>query len=251
MNNSTALPGKKSISSLTLFEVLFSVYGFLFYTDTWWALFGETIPPVYSAIRYSILGVPLILLLLRGKTLLRVFTKGSLLWIFISVCVFSLAWSINPDLTTKGILRITLQISVFALYFSSRFNPKDQLYIIGSALGITVMVNLFYILAMPSVGIHAGDKFDGAWKGFYESKNEFSGSMLWAAIVCYIINLKDSNPFAKRITRIGGFLCPALILLSTSKSALVIFLALYVAIALLNKYIWQGSKSFLLIDIAI
>jgi exopolysaccharide production protein ExoQ len=236
---------------ISFFEVLFCIYSFLFYTGFWWAIVGEKIPLLISLIRYSILMVSLVFLLLRMKTLASILPKGGFLWFFFGICILSIFWSINPALTFKGIVQALLQISIFGLYFSSRFNPKHQLYVIAAAMSITVVANLFYVVALPSLGRHVGDKFDGAWKGFYANKNEFSGIMLWSLIVFYILSFKDSNRVAMSLARAGLFLCPILVILSTSKTALVVFIFLYCALTIWHKYYWQGSKTILIFDLSL
>jgi exopolysaccharide production protein ExoQ len=236
---------------LPAFEALFCVHAFLFYTGFWWAVIGENIPFLITAIRYSILIVPLIFLLLRWKTFLHILPKGRFLWIFIGICVLSFFWSDYPGLTLQGIIRALFQISIFGLYFSSRFNPKHQLYIIAAAMGITVVTNLFYVLALPTVGRHVNDKFSGAWRGFYSNKNEFSGAMLWSLVVFYLLSFRASSFTITTIARIGLLLCPVLVILSTSKTALVLFIFLYFALSVWHSYRWKGGQTILMIDLAL
>lgn len=182
---------------------------------------------------------------------MQVLPKGGFLWLFFGLCMLSISWSIYPGLTFKGIVQTLLQISAFGLYFTSRFSPKDQLYIIAAAMSITIVSNLFYVFAMPSVGLHVGDKFAGAWKGFYANKNEFSGSMLWALAVFYLLSFKNNNRLVAMLSRVGLALCPVLIILSTSKTALVLFVFWYFALTVWQKYRWQGGKTILTFDLAI
>jgi len=237
--------------SLTVFEVLLCVYSFLFYTGFWWALIGSRIPALMAPMRYAILISTLTLLLLRTKTLVRILPKGNVLWLFFGLCFISLTWSIYPELTLKGSIQALLQVALFSLYFSSRFSPKDQLRIIGFVMGLTVMVNLFYVVALPSVGIHMGDKFHGAWKGFYENKNEFSGTMLWSLVVFYLLSFKNSNRLVAVLARVGLIVCPLLVILSTSKTALLLFIFLYFSLTIWNRYRWYGRQTILTFDLAI
>ncbi len=237
-------------SPLTHFEVLFSIYAILFYTELWWAL-TSTLGPVILLIRYSILGISLILLSLRAKTLIRILPQGKWFWAYCLVCALSIVWSIDFGLTSLGILQILLQVSVFGLYFTSRFSPKHQLYILASALAITILVNLFYVVAIPSIGIHTNDKFEGAWKGFYANKNEFSGVMLWSLAVFYLLSFKNNNRLTAWLARIGLFISPVLVILSTSKTALILFILLCVSLTAWSKYRWKGRKTILALDLAL
>ncbi|MGB3572337.1 MAG: O-antigen ligase [Phormidesmis sp.] len=235
--------------ALTIFEILFCIYGLLFYTELLFAVIGSFLPGVMGAVRYSIFGISFVLLLLRPKTLFRILPRISLFWLFYGFCGLSILWSIFPELTTKGFLQVIVQITLFSLYFVSRFSPKDQLRIIGVAMAITVMVNMFYVAAIPAIGIHIGDKFDGAWKGFYQNKNQFSGMMLWALAVFSLLSFKDTNKFVVTLGRLGLLICPMLVILSTSKTALVLFIFLSSSLILWNTYRWRGGKTILMLDL--
>lgn len=252
LNGAIAKPlhSPKIDSPLTHFEVVFCIYSLLFYTEFWWALTGN-LGPAILLIRYSILGISMILLSFRPKTFIQAFPKGKWLWLYCILGALSVAWSNDVGLTLIGVLQVLIQISVFGLYFATRFNPKHQLYILACTLGITVIVNLFYVFAMPSVGIHVGDKFAGAWKGFYVNKNAFSGIMLWSLAVFYLLSFKDSNRLSTRLARIGLFLSPLLIILSTSVTALVLFIFLLIVLILWGKYTWKGRRTILIADIGL
>ena len=241
---------KKTDSPFTHFEVLFCIYALLFYTEVWWT-FVSHLGPVILLIRYSILGISMILLSFRAKTLIKILPKGKWLWLYGAVCILSMAWTINAGETLIGILQVFVQVSVFGLYFTSRFNPKHQLYILACALAITISINLFYVIALPSIGIHSDDKFAGAWKGIYANKNAFSGTMLWSMAVFYILSFKDTNKLATRLARIGLFISPILVILSTSKTALVLSFALIVVLMLWSRYSWQGRRTVLILDLGL
>ena len=237
-------------SPLTHFEVVFCIYAILYYTDFWWAITG-TLGPTIALIRYSILGISIILLSLRANTLLRTLPKGKWLWIYCAVSALSITWTINTELTFTGVLQKLLIVSVFSLYFVSRFNPRHQLYVIGCALGITVFVNLFYVFALPSIGIHTDDTFLGAWKGFYNDKNSFSSVMLWALAVSYILSFNNNSRFITRLARVGLFISPIIVILSTSRTALVLFILLFVSLTIWSRYLWKGLRTVLTLDITL
>ncbi len=237
--------------ALTVFEIIFCIYSFLFYTEVLFGVIGNFLPGVMGAVRYSILGISFVLLLLRPRTLFRILPKVNLFWLFYGFCGISILWSIFPGLTIAGFLQVIVQITLFSLFFISRFSPKDQLRIIGVAMAITVIVNMFYVAALPSIGIHNGDKFDGAWKGFYQNKNQFSGIMLWALVVFSLLSFKDNNKLVTTLGRFGLLICPILVILSTSKTALVLFIFSGSALIFWNLYRWRGGKTILTVDLGI
>ena len=112
-------------------------------------------------------------------------------------------------------------------------------------------MNLFYVVALPSVGIHTDDKFQGAWKGFYANKNAFSGVMLWSLAVFYLLSFRNNNRTVTRLARAGLFVAPILVILSTSKTALILFIFLLVSLIGWSRYQWKGRRTVLTIDIAL
>lgn len=248
--SSPRMPPSRINRSIAIVEVLFCVYAFLYYTSFWWSILGEQLGLVVGAIRYSILGFSVMMLCLRWKTLFRILPKGTWLWPLFILCVVSLAWSSFPEMSIEGIIRAIFQVAAFSLYFTSRFNPKHQLYVIAIALAISALGNLFYIVAMPSVGIHVGDKFSGAWRGYYSNKNEFSGFALWALAVFYSLSSNESNRLIANSTRIGLLVCSVLVILSTSKTALVLMFFVSLCLFVWQRYRWRGEKTILTLDIA-
>ncbi len=201
-------------------------------------------------IRYGILAIAMLLMLFRWKRTLRAFSKGGMLWVFVGLMLASVAWSISPSFTIDSIRGEVLPMTFFALYFASRFNMREQMQIVAVTLGIAAMASLFFALAVPSVGRHIGDEFDGAWKGIYPQKNNFSTTMTMTMLLFFVLSIVNSNRQERLIARVGLFLSVAMILLSTSVSGLIVFITMTLVVFISRLFRWKGYRSVLLLDVS-
>ncbi len=252
---STAIPYRSPAANnqqgIIFFEKAFSVISWLFFCNALATLTGLPDPGgVMKMVRYGILAIALLLMLVRWKRTLRALSKGGMLWVLIGLMLASVAWSISPSFTIESIRGEVLPMTFFALYFSSRFNIREQMQIVGITLGIAAIASLFFALAVPSVGRHVGDEFDGAWKGIYPQKNNFSTSMTMTMLLFFVLSIVNSNLQERRIARIGLSLSVAMILLSTSVSGLIVFITMTLVVLLSRLFRWKGSRSILLLDVS-
>jgi len=200
-------------------------------------------------LRYSILLASMLLLAARWKTTLRAMSKGWLLWPVIALMLLSLGWSISPSYTMDSIRGEVLPMTAFALYFASRFNIREQMQMVAIVLGIGALLSLFYAVAIPSVGKHVGGEFDGAWKGIYAQKNNFSTTMTMTMLVFFVLGLVNRDRQERTLARGGLLFSVALILLSTSKSGLIVFVTMLIVVFLSRLFRWKGRRSVLVLDV--
>lgn len=229
-------------------EQTYSVIAWLFFTTGIDTIVNDS-TAVLTPLRYSIFIIAFFFLCARAQRSLRAFSKGGLLWVVVGLAAASFIWSVHPDKTIDSVRGELLPMTAFALYFSSRFNMRSQMRIICVALGIAALLSMFYAIAIPSVGVHIGGEFDGAWKGIYPQKNTLSSTMTLTMLIFYILSIVNNNSTEKLIARGGLAFSIALILLSTSKSALVIFVALLLVVMVARIFRWRGRRSVLLLDI--
>ena len=233
---------------ITLFEKGYSIVGWLFFCNGVDTLVGEN-QLIMKLLRYSILLVAVLLLSARGKTTLRALSKGGVLWIFVALMIASLGWSMSPSYTEESIRGEVLPMTAFALYFASRFNIREQMQIVAVTLGIGALLSLFYAVAIPSIGRHVGDEFDGAWKGIYPQKNNFSTTMTLTMLVFFILSLVNQNYKERLLARFSLLFSVALIVLSTSKSGLIVFIFMLIVVLISRLFSWKGRRSVLVLDI--
>lgn len=230
------------------FEKGYSIVSWLFFCNGIGTIVGEN-EAILKLLRYSILLIALLLLLARWKTTLRALSKGGVLWLFVGLMVASLSWSMSPSYTLESIRGEVLPMTAFALYFASRFNMREQMQILAITLGIGAALSLFYAIAIPSIGRHGGDEFDGAWKGIYPQKNNFSTTLTMTMLVFFVLSLVNQNHRERLLARCGLLLSVAMIVLSTSKSGLIIFILMLIVVMLSRLFRWRGSRSVLVLDI--
>lgn len=243
-----AYPQAKYQGQIALFEQGFSILSILFFGNGVGTLLGEN-ELILKLLRYAIFLVAVLLMSARWRTTLKTVSKGGLLWIVMALTLGSVAWTISPSYTSESIRGEVLPMTAFATYFASRFNIRQQMRLIAITLGIGAFLSMFYALAIPSVGRHIGDKFDGAWKGIYSQKNVLSSIMALTMLVFFILSLANKNKQERLLARCGLIFSIFLILLSTSVSGLIVFIALLVIVLGSRMFRWRGRRSVLFLDI--
>jgi exopolysaccharide production protein ExoQ len=109
---------------------------------------------------------------------------------------------------------------------------------------------LFVCLALPEIGIHTLDH-PGAWKGVYGYKNNLSSMMVICAFTFFLLPINSQN-ILQKVYKFGGLgLAIAIILLSTSKTSLVISVLLFLILTFYRNYRWQGKVSIVFLDLLI
>ncbi len=247
-NSQAAPPATSSQTRIALFEKGYSIVCWLFFCNGINTVLNEN-ELILKLLRYGILLVALLLLSARWKTTLRAIAKGGMLWAIVGLMILSLGWSISPGYTMDSIRGEVLPMTAFALYFASRFNIREQMQMVAITLGIGAALSLFYAVAIPSIGKHVGDEFDGAWKGIYAQKNNFSTTMTLTMLVFFVLSLVNQDRKEKLLARLGLGFSVALILLSTSKSGLIVFITMLLVVAISRQFHWQGRRSVLVLDL--
>ncbi|MGC1305601.1 MAG: O-antigen ligase family protein [Phormidesmis sp.] len=235
-------------SKMTLFEKSYSVICWLFFCNGIDTLLGEN-AVIIKLLRYGILLVALLLLSARWRRTVHAIHQGALLWPLIGLMLASVVWTMSPSYTLESIRGEVLPMTAFALYFASRFNLREQMRIVAITLGIGALLSLFYALAIPSVGRHVGDKFDGAWKGIYAQKNNFSSTMTLTMMLFFVLSISNKNLKERLLARAGLLFAIAMIILSTSKSGLIVFITMSLIVMLSRLFRWRGHRSVLLLDV--
>jgi O-antigen ligase len=203
--------------------------------------------PISSLLQQFIYVTTLVLLLARWKSSLQTGLRYPLIWLLPVTALMSFLWSdFSSWSLPKGIT--TIQTTYFGLYMASRFNLKQQLQMLAWALGIVAVVSLLFNLALPGAAIEAGANA-GAWRGPFTQKNIFARLMVLAAIVFLLLAL-DSRKHRNWLW--GGFgLSVFLILMTGSKTALLLFLSVVILLPLYKALRWKDTKVIPLIIILV
>ncbi len=229
---------------LTIAENFFVVLSLTFFTG------GLTVLVPYSMltlIRYFIWVTVGIVICIQWKKSLFLVSRNILLCILTLIILLSFIWSLSPVFTLKD-LREVLQMTMFALYFAMRFNFKEQVKLIAWTFTIGILLSLFFALVIPSTGIHGADH-PGAWKGIYDYKNTFGSMMVLSSLAFFLLPAEKPTYHLYKWTGFGASL--VMMVLSTSKSSLVISLFLIFMVWAYRNFQWQGKLSIVYVNIAV
>ncbi|KAB8321310.1 O-antigen ligase family protein [Tolypothrix campylonemoides VB511288] len=189
--------------------------------------FPRFVENIISIISYGFL---FLIITGRWKRLIYIATAEIYLLILVSVAIASIFWSANLSNTAYQ-ARLLLRPTLFGVYLAMQYTPREQIRLLSWTVGIIMILSLASSLLFPSYGIQ---EINGtlAWRGIYTHKQLF-GRQMGFAVSLFIINIFDkrSNRWVAIIGLSLGF---ALILLSKSKSGLIIFLFSLVIIPIYN-----------------
>ncbi|WP_143288358.1 O-antigen ligase family protein [Calothrix rhizosoleniae] len=158
------------------------------------------------------LTIRLILINSQRKRLIYVITRDIPLILLVSITIFSLFWSASPLITFDYLKRLLLN-TLFGVYLATRYNPREQMYILTWMIAIAAVLSLLGGLTFNQTEF---------WRGVYTYKQTLGTGMAVGAIA-FLLTTFDSRRY-RWITLAGFFLTVVLLLLSRSKLALSGFL---------------------------
>lgn len=150
------------------------------------------------------------------------------------LALLSVQWSGAPDWTMRRAVAL-LMTTLFGVYLAGRFEPRMLLKLIACALGIAAVASVVTAVAFPSAGVES-EIHVGAWRGVYPQKNNLGQVMVLGTIVFMLLRHSDRW---RRVALAGAVLCAALVLLSTSKTALSILLVSGILAVLYRSLRWH------------
>lgn len=160
-------------------------------------------------------------------------------WLYFLVIVLSLAWtadfgsSLYMTLKLIGTLLIGLSLTV-------RYSPKEQLSILAWTLGLCAFLSLVFGLLLPQQGIMSGSSsLQGSWSGIYKHKNILGSAMTLGTLVFFLRAIEPSK--YQWIFWLGCTCSFALVILSRSKTYLVILITLLALFPLYRALRWSYS----------
>jgi O-antigen ligase len=236
---------------LNFFEKRFTIFSLLFFSGIL-ALSSFYVAPdakadaepvyspldsVLSVVQLAIYGIVIFLIVARWKSSTRTAIRDPWVWLFAGCALFSFIWSDFPDWTLKkGIT--TMQTTSFGLYMASRYSLKEQLEMLGWAMGIIAVFSLLFSAAFPGAAIEAGVNA-GSLRGPFVQKNVLARMMVLGSIVFLLLALENHR---HRKLLLGGLsLTVLLILLTGSKTALLLFLTIVILLPLYKALRWSDT----------
>ncbi len=233
--------------SLRFAEKIFIILGLSFFSGVFGVeSMGDVLPKaIVTLIRFFVWGMSSILVCIFWKSAIITATRDKLLCILTALVLLSFIWSEFPSFTLSE-TRDVLMMTSFGLYFATRFNLKEQVQLVACTLLIGSILSTIFALAFPALGIHISDH-PGAWKGVYGHKNSL-GSMMVLSSLTFFLLPKESSILYKWC---GFIFSLILMILSTSKTSLVLSILLLLIIMFYKNFHWKGKISVIFIDIGI
>ncbi|NJR69438.1 MAG: O-antigen ligase family protein [Synechococcales cyanobacterium CRU_2_2] len=195
--------------------------------------------------RYSVWGLAILLLLPRHKHALYTATRDPWLWALVMLEALSFLWSSSPEVSKEG-TREVLQMTTFGLYLATRFTPRQQVKLVAITFGISGLLSLAAGVVMPAVAIHSTDH-PGAWRGLFDYKNTLGSYMVVSVVSCFL--LATDRVGKSRWAWSGVGLGVLLILLSTSKTSLVVSILVMSLIYFCQNFKLRGKVAVIALDL--
>ncbi len=196
---------------------------------------GVTSYPLIQLIFLGIYFITFCLLILRWKKVVYVLSKDQFIWSLVGLAVISVFWSALPQLTISRSIAL-VGTTMFGLYLATRYTIKEQLQLFAWMFGIAIISSFLFAIALPKFGI-SGGIHAGAWRGIYIHKNVL-GKIMVPSIFVFLCLTFDSKKNSLLLF-IGCTLSVFLLLLSTSKSALLNCIIVLGSLVIYQIFRWR------------
>lgn len=200
---------------------------------------GITPDPYTPLLFMGVYGVTVMLILSRWQNFMQVASKSIWLWLVVAVALASMAWTIDPDTTNRRAILI-LGTSGFGVYMAARYTIREQLQLMAWAFGLVIGLSFVFAIALPHYGVMSfqeGGVHAGTWRGVMTHKNILGRLMVLSAITFLFVGLgKPAKNIYRWLAWTGLALSIVLILLSTSKTALIAFVSLLLILPLYRSW---------------
>lgn len=212
--------------------------------------FDQLLPGAFgSLIQLATYGASLLLILARWRRTVRTAIQDKFLLLLLVVTMCSFLWSDFPSDSIRSSI-VAWQTASFSLYIASCYTIKQQVRLMAWAMGIAAVLTVLYTLANPGIGIHSYGDHAGAWRGLYAHKNSLSQIATYSAVVLLLQTMIVKK--WHRYVAGGAFaLAVGLLLMSTSKTGLMVFLSLMMMLQLYKAVRWRNTNSTLILIIII
>jgi len=221
-------------SSLFLIILLFFSGGIigLFFSDPTAA---EAQSALARQMWIPIYGLVLLVSVFSLSRFLRMAAFSPLIILCILICGATYFWSVFPSVTLRR--SVALMVTTMAgLALAARYDWSEMVQRIAFVFLITAIISLVVVFINPTRGLMQEIHY-GAWRGIWVEKNYLGGNMTKGLIAAMCA-------FAMRPSRFwlwipAGLLCFFLVIMSTSKTALLISVAaigIFLAIRLFRRF---------------
>jgi exopolysaccharide production protein ExoQ len=140
---------------------------------------------------------------------------------FLIACLFlataSILWSVHPDITARRSFAVWFT-SIGGVVIGARFRWAQLAEVLASNFLILGVLSFIAGALLPKYGVMT-ELFPGAWRGFWQEKNNLGGLMALGFMTLSAAAIL--NPARRWLWWAGAALAIFLILMSTSKTSLV------------------------------
>ncbi len=180
-------------------------------------------------------GLVLFLAVFRLPKIIRLASFNPLIILCVLWCGLSVMWSIDPGISLRR--AVALLMTTFAgLAFAARYDWNEMVQHIACVALILCFITIVLVILNPTRGIMQ-EIHPGAWRGPFVEKNQLGGIMTkcFAVVMCAFAMRPQRGWFWVPI----GVLCFTLVLLSTSKTSLLVSLAclgLFISLRVFRRF---------------
>lgn len=162
-------------------------------------------------------GLGLVVAIIAWRRMLDAAWRTALILMLLTLCGASMIWSIDPSTTLRRF--IALFMSMLCAYaIASRFSWKRLSEAMAIAFSIMMILSIILAVVFPKLG-RMQELFVGAWRGVWIEKNALGAIMAIGSLSAAAAALH--NPSRRIFWGVMAAGMVALVLLSTSKTALV------------------------------
>ncbi len=198
-----------------------------------------------TVLTYGVWAILIILMCIFWKTIIRTLAQNISLCILILLSLCSCLWSEFPTYSLQ-IAMGNLMLSLFGIYIATRFSLKTQVQLISIALLVGATFSAIFALGFPTIG-RDNTIFIGAWQGVYTQKNSLGNMMVLSSLTFFLLPKENSSLYKW----FGFIFSLILMLLSTSKSSLVVSFSVLLIIIFYKNFKWQGKISVIFMNIGV
>lgn len=153
----------------------------------------------------------------KFRTMVSLAARMPFLIALLAVTAASFLWSLDPALTQRRSIAV-VATSLAGFYLAARYDWRTLLRLMGVVWLFMAVVSIGSVIIAPGFSIMT-EVHPGAWRGLWWEKNTLGGHMARAAFLCAFLYILD-RPW-RPVWGVAVVLCSALVLASTSKTALL------------------------------
>jgi len=181
---------------------------------------------------YFTYGLILALTVFRLPKVLRLVAFNPLLIICVLWCGITYFWSIQPSITFRRTIAL-LMTTMAGMSFAARYDWSEMIQTAAFVMLILCLLSVFIVILSPERGIQQ-EIHEGAWRGPWLVKNQMGGVMakgVAIALCAFAMQPKRAWLWIPTL-----FLCFAMVLLTTSKTSLLVAISAVCIFIALRTY---------------